>query len=423
MAVVRPFRAVTFSLDAGIDVSAHVAPPYDVVSPARRAALLARDPHDIIAVDLPLGGEERYAVAAETWRAWLRQGVLTQARSPAFYVLEQRFTFRHRPIRRRALIAAVDLEPFDAGVVLPHERTLPKALTDRLSLLRATHANLSQVFGLYSDPAGVTDELLEPVRVEPLMLAATDADVESSVWAIRDPHRQRALADALADSRIFIADGHHRYTTALAYRGERRAADGPGGWRPYDATMMALVNMDDPDLVVLPTHRVADAADPFDPDAFLAALAERFELKPAPEDFLVPLRDLEGPPRFVVALRDGRRFVATLRDDADVSRDVPGNASNALKSLDVTVLQELVLWPLLRIHADRPETLDRLSFVKGAEDALEGSAEHDVTFLLRSTRMDQLRAVSMAGELMPQKSTYFYPKLLSGLVMRDLALD
>jgi uncharacterized protein (DUF1015 family) len=423
VAVVRPFRAITFSLEAGPDVSTRVAPPYDVVSASQRAALLERDPRDIIAIDLPAGGEDRYERAAATWHEWRKAGVLVDDRTPAFYVLEQRFTFRHQSIRRRALIAAVDLEPFDAGVVLPHERTLPKALDDRLALLRATAANLSQVFGLYSDPAGVTDDLLKPVRADAPLLTATDTEgVESRVWAIRDNHRRQALTDALSDSRIFIADGHHRYTTALTYRDERRASDGHEPWQPYDATMMALVNMDDPDLVVLPTHRVADAAGPFDTEAFLDSLRGRFDLTPAPDDFLVPLRDLAGEPRFIVALRDGRRYLAHLHEGVDLATEVPGDASDAWKSLDVAVLQELVLWPLLGIHPDHPETLERLSFVKGAEDALAGSGAHDVTFLLRSTRMDQLRAVSLAGELMPQKSTYFYPKLLSGLVMRDLAV-
>jgi uncharacterized protein (DUF1015 family) len=296
VAVVRPFRAVTFSLDEGPDVSARVAPPYDVVSPAQRAALLERDPHDIIAVDLPAGGPDRYGRAGETWRAWRRDGVLVDDRSEAFYVLEQRFMHHHLPVRRRALVAAVDLAPFDAGVVLPHERTLPKALTDRLELLRATQANLSQVFGLYSDPAGVTDELLEPVRAEPCMLTATDADgVESCVWAIRDKRHVRQLVDALAEARIFIADGHHRYTTALSYREERRAAERPDGWRPYDATMMALVNMDDPELVVLPTHRVADAQGDFDEAAFLRGLAEHFDITDAPADPLGVLDDASAP--------------------------------------------------------------------------------------------------------------------------------
>lgn len=421
MAVVRPFRAVTFSLDAGSDVTAHVAPPYDVVTPEQRTSLLAGEPHNVIAVDLPAGDAGRYERAAETWREWLSSGVLVEADCEAFYILEQAFTFRHRDLRRRALIAAVDLEPFDAGVVLPHERTLPKALNDRIELLRATEANLSQVFGLFSGGDTGAPGLLDTSDLgDPIATAMGPDGVVSRLWAVTDPARIGAISAALADARIFIADGHHRYTTALAYRDERHEAEHPQGRVPYDATMMALVDMDDDELVVLPTHRLADAEGVFDSDAFLSGLGELFELTPSPDDPLLALRDLDEPPTFVVALADGRRLVARMKDGASPATAIPGDAADAWKELDVTVLQELVLGPLLGIRPDQPRTLERLSFVKGAEDALASSAEHDVTFILRPTRMDQLRAVSLAGELMPQKSTYFFPKLLSGLVMRDL---
>jgi uncharacterized protein (DUF1015 family) len=432
VAVVRPFRAVTFSLDTGPDVSARAAPPYDVISAEQRAAILAREPHNVVELELPAGAwatatpDECYRAGAATWRRWRDEGVLVDDKSDALYLLEQRFTLHRRPVTRRAIVAAVDLEPFSAGVVLPHERTLPKALGDRLAVTRACAANLSQVLGLYLDPAGVADELLDPVRLGPPMLAATDSDgVHSLVWAVRDQRRVASIAEALAATPIFIADGHHRYTTALAYRDERRTADGrvegDGSSRPSDSVMMALVNMDDPELIVLPTHRVADAGKPLDETAFLEGLERRFELMEAPADPTDALRDLTAPPTFVVRTRGGRTLVARLRPDVDVGIEVHANASRSWKSLDVVVLQELILWPLLGIHPDCPETLERLSFVKDDENALAAAKTHDVAFLLRPTRMDQLRAVALSGEVMPQKSTYFYPKLLSGLLMRDLA--
>jgi uncharacterized protein (DUF1015 family) len=428
LAVVRPFRAVTYAHEAGADISALTAPPYDVISPAQREALLDRDPHNVVALELPEGPldpslpSNRYETGGRRWREWRTNGVLADDATDAVYVLEQRFELEGRAIRRRAFIAAVDLVAFSEGVVLPHERTLPKALTDRLSLTRATAANLSQVLGLFSDPARRTDALLDPAGLGEPMLTAADADgVTSTLWAIRDPADVAAVSEALAGCRVFIADGHHRYTTALAYRDERRAAaHGSEGRRPYDSVMMALVNMDDPELCVLPTHRVADAEGGFDEQAFLAALSERFDVTPAPADPLEALSDMHAPATFVVRTRSAATFVARLKHDVDVEEAIPLEASHAWKSLDVAVLQELVLRPLLGIHPDRPESLDRLSFVKDAAGALAAGEEHDVVFLLRPTRMDQLRAVSLGGELMPQKSTYFYPKLLSGLVMRDL---
>ncbi len=255
---------------------------------------------------------------------------------------------------------------------------------------------------------------------------AIDADGVSSVlWATTDPDLASQLAALLADRSIFIADGHHRYTTALAYRDLRREEAAAAGDKTsedpaYDFVMMALVNMEDPELVVMPTHRVADARSSFDAVAFETRLRRYFDLTEAPAE--KPWNVLEGidAPAFLVRMRgDAAPRVATLRADVDIDAVIPLERSSAWKHLDVAVLQELVLNPLLDIHPDRPETLDRLGFVKGAEDALAAAGERDVVFVLRPTRMDQLRSVALAGETMPQKSTYFYPKLLSGLVFRS----
>ncbi len=432
MARVRPFRAVTFSHPEGPDITRHTAPPYDVVGAEQRERLLRLEPHNVVALELPSGSpdpaapDNRYDTGADTWREWLDAHVLCEDEDDAVYILEQRFAVRGRPVRRRALIAAVDLEPFSAGVILPHERTLPKPLADRLCLTRAVRANLSQVLGLYSDPAGLTDHLLDIAVLGRAWLEATDADgVESRVWALRDRKAVQALADTLADMRIFIADGHHRYTAALAYRDERRTAEsasgGPREWQPYDAVMMALVNMDDPQLVVLPTHRVATAPGTLDRDAFWHGLAERFDVvAEAGADPLHALEDADAAPTFVVKASGEDPVAIRLRAGIDPIEAIPGPAPAVWKCLDVTVLQELVLAPLLDIHPDRPDTLERLAFCKDPHEALRIVSRDHVAFLLRPTRVDQLRAVALSCEMMPQKSTYFYPKLLSGLVMRSL---
>jgi uncharacterized protein (DUF1015 family) len=307
-------------------------------------------------------------------------------------------------------------------VVLPHERTLPKAIADRLNLTRATAANLSQVFGLFSDPAGETDALFDAAIAGEPSCHATDADgVLSRVWAIKDPETIAAVAGIIGDRPVFIADGHHRYTTALAYRDERRAADAAAGITPadpaYDYVMMTLVNMDDPDLVVLPTHRLARSEGAFDAAAFWGRLAEHFELT---ELAGAPAQALSAAPRtaFVVRTADGTLRLATLKQDADPTVLIASDHSDAWKRLDVAVLQELILKPLFGIDPDVPATLDRLAFAKKETDALASDA--DAVFLLNATRMDQLREVALAGETMPQKTTYFYPKLASGLLMRSL---
>jgi len=310
-------------------------------------------------------------------------------------------------------------------VVLPHERTLPKALGDRFELTRATGANLSPVLGLFDDTQATSDALFDAVTATPPVAEATDADGVSSVlWASTDTEIAGSLTSLLADKSIFIADGHHRYTTALAYRDARREAAVANGSTTvdpaYDFVMMALVNMEDPELVVMPTHRVATAQGPFDAAAFDSGLKRHFDLTDAPaEKPWNILEDIEAPAFLVRTRDDAAPRVARLRDDVDLDAAIPLARSSAWKHLDVAVLQELVLDPLLGIHPDRPDTLDRLGFVKGAEDALAAAGQYDAVFVLRPTRMDQLRAVALAGETMPQKSTYFYPKLLSGLVFRS----
>lgn len=432
MARVHPFRAIRYARPSGTDISTLAAPPYDVISPSLRDDLLARDLHNVVALELPEGSLDprepgnRYEVGAERWRAWLEDGTLAFDDAPAIYVIEQRYRAGDREIARRGFVAAVGLEPFCAGVILPHERTLPKALGDRFNLTKATAANLSQVFGMFPDEAHATDAFIAEAMAAPPLATATDDDgVVSSVWAITDPTAHEELQDFFADRRVFIADGHHRYTTALAYRDERAAADAdkaaPAEEPAYETVMMALVNMDDPGLIVYPTHRIVDAPAPLDPVELRAALSARFDLTdpkpghPAAELQLEPER-----PSFLVRTRDGVTKLARLRTDVDVSAAFPPQTSAAWRALDVAALQELVLSPLFDVHPDRPATLERLAFSKDAHTALESAADHDAVFVLRSTRMEQVAAVALAGETMPQKSTYFYPKLLSGLLFKSL---
>ncbi len=430
MPLVRPFQAIAYDLSAGPDVTPLIAPPYDVVDEEMRARLLARSEHNIVAVDLPEGSpdpaapDSRYRRAAEIWRAWLETGVLRRDASPAFYVLEQSWEQDGRPKARLALFAAVRLHAFDEGVIVPHERTLPKAIADRLALTRACSANLSPVFGLYSDPAGEADAVIRAsVGAAPMLEAASDDGTHARVWPIRDHRAVAALQQVLAHKQVFIADGHHRYTVALAYRDERRAADAAAGIAAqdpaYDYVLMALVNMDDPELTVMATHRIARAAGGFDASIFLESLVRQFEVSPVERGDARPLESLDRP-GFIVALPSGEAWLAALKRDVDLDEAIPLPVSMHWKSLDVAVLQELVLRPLLGIHPDEPQTLDRLSFVKDTAAAFDVPGG-DVAFILRPTRMDQLKAVALAGETMPQKSTYFHPKLPTGLLFYDLS--
>lgn len=428
MSLVRPFRARVYRHEPGDDVTTLVAPPYDVVSPEERSRLLERDPHNIVAVELPEGPSDpnipgnRYENAARIWREWYEQGILVDDEAPSIYVLEQSWGSGASQRKRRGFVAAVRLHPFDDGVIVPHERTLPKAIADRLSITRATAANLSSVFGLFVDPDHVVGHLLDAATSSAPMLEASDSDgVVARVWAVTEKDAVGRISSAIGQGPIFIADGHHRYTTALAYRDERRAADAAAGIKrrdpAYDFVMMTLVDMDDPGLVVMPTHRLAWAQGAFDPARFWSELVGMFDLQ---EPAGPPQNALASAPRtsFVVRTSDGTTRLATLKEGLDPAALIPGEHSDAWKRLDVTVLQELVLKPIFGIDPDLPESLERLSFVKTDAEALTSNA--DAAFLLAPTPTDTLREVALAGDTMPQKSTYFYPKLPSGLLMRSL---
>jgi len=435
MATVRPFRALRYSQHSS-DISSLTAPPYDVISPAQRESLLALSQTNVVALELPEGDLDpsipgnRYETGASRWRQWRSDGTLVQDEVPAIYVLEQSWFVGEKQthVKRRAFIAAVKLHDFEEGIVLPHERTLPKALGDRYALLEATAANFSAVFGLYPDPLRLTEPIFDAATADKPMMTATDSDgILSKVWAITSPEIIQTLTSTFAEKNIFIADGHHRYTVALAYRNAMRAAAAADGRTPvdpaYDYAMMALVDMDCPDLVVLPTHRIADASGQFSAERFYSDLAKHFQVLDAADlgsDPSMQLSKTTRPAFLVRTASDNAPRLAVLREEVDLAEAIPGRGSQAWKELDVTVLQELVLRKLFDIHPGDPESLNRLNFAKDESEAFDMTARHDAVFIMRATTMSQMKAVSLAGDVMPQKSTYFYPKLPSGLVFRSV---
>jgi len=279
---------------------------------------------------------------------------------------------------------------------------------------------------LYPDEENQTGALFErAMQGNPTMTATDSEGVESRVWAVTDTDITDDVTALMSDKPIFIADGHHRYTTALAYRDARReadtaigaTADGPS----YDFVMMALVNMDDPNLVVLPTHRVANTDAEFDSDTFFAALDKYFDVIVLDDDEAHRALEHTKCPAFIIKTRGSEDLhLAQLRSEVDLDTVISTEHSSAWKHLDVAVLQELILDPVLDIHPDRSETLARLTFVKDPHEAIRMVGDRDVAFILKATGKNQMRAVSLEGDVMPQKSTYFYPKVLSGLVLRGM---
>jgi uncharacterized protein (DUF1015 family) len=443
MARIRPFRAWRYHRPER-DISAVIAPPYDVITPAMRDTLARRDKANVVDVELPEGSDDptssdsKYRRAGEIFRRWREDGTLARDERPAVYLLEQRYQEAGRDVRRRAFLCEVGIEPFDVGVVLAHERTLPKALGDRFELIKASAANFSPVFGLFADEPDVSGRLFErtATTTEPIAWAEEDGAVSTKLWAMTDPEAVAAFVGVLHEDRVFIADGHHRYTTMLAYRDLRRAEHGPEPHvgpnvgpeserrvidPDYDFALMALVNMDDPELVVLPYHRVAEVPSDFDADVFATALSRMFHVRELGADAdLEAELEASATPAFGVLIDTRAPWVVSAKPGVNLDTAITSEHSPAWKHVDTAVLQELVLEDILGIHPDRPETLERMSFLKGM-DALEAAVDRThVAFAMRATGLDQLRAVALSGETMPQKSTYFYPKVPAGFVLRSI---
>ena len=441
MAEIVPFPGVRYAATRGRALGQLIAPPYDLVSQEQRDELLRRSPHNVAHLTL---GEERmgdgpgankYTRAGDSWRAWLAQGVLRQDPEPALYPLEQTFWAPDgRQARRRGFMAAVRLHDFREGVIVPHEKTLTAPKADRLELLRNVRANLSPIFGLYRDEAGATAAALDAVfESEPVSETDSDDGVHHRLWRTSDATAVGALRDLLAPERIFIADGHHRYETALVYQrllDEATPGLPPDGGHRY--TLMFLCPMSDPGLVLFPTHRLLYGLKDLSIPRFLEALDRFFSIETLAEDIRRPagrawavakLAEHGGKSTafLMLSAEDRTARVLTLRDDADLGEaELPANET--LRALDVTVLHSIVFQHVLGLSARSQENQENLTYVRDAGEAVNRvlSGEHQLGFLLNPTPMWQVEAVGDAGETMPQKSTNFTPRLQSGLVMRGI---
>ena len=423
MAEIAPFRGVVYDPARAGSLDRLLAPPYDVVSEADRAQLAAKSPYNFVRVDLPEGeGDAKYANGARELARWLEQGILRRHERPALYRYHQSFSSGGKEFTRKGFVCRVRLQRYEERVVLPHERTLSGPRLDRLKLTRACRAHLSQVFALYSDPARRVDaEFAALESAAPDLLGRTDDGTVHRAWRLIDPAAQKRVAAALADARLYIADGHHRYETMLAVRDELRPlARSPRSSIEYGS--MFLTSMEDPGLLVLPTHRVVHGLRGFELDRFLDRLGARFtveEVRGASPDELRARLAVAGRPSPAFALvSGGRTFLLSLRSGQEAA--VPGPAP--LRKLDVAVLHLLILEELLGIDRAAQERQTNLRYVKDFARALGEARREDVqaVFLLNPTGVGQLQAVADAGEIMPQKTTYFFPKLASGLVLNPI---
>jgi uncharacterized protein (DUF1015 family) len=411
-----------------------VAPPYDVIDAAAREELAARDPHNVVRLILPEGeGDSKYANAATLLAAWRAERVLVRDDAPAFYRYDQRFTPPGGgAVRtRRGFLALVKLVPFSAKIVLPHERTLSGPKEDRLKLFRATRTNLSPGFMLYRDPGRTLDAAL--AHAETIAELATPDGVEHTLARVGAREAVRAITDGIARSSLLIADGHHRYETALRYAGEIDAAH-PG--EPASAEhkwfMVFLANGDDPDLVVFPTHRHVHGLARFEYGAMVARAEKLFASRRLADgaDAASILAELSiagrASPTVAACGRKGEVALLTLRQNVDLgSHPALGPLPEVLRSTDVALLHGGLLEDVLGVTPEAQAAKTNLWYPQDASAALArlrggGADSGDVLFLMNATPVRDVRAVAEAGHVMPQKSTFFYPKVLTGLAIHTL---
>jgi len=420
MADVQPLRALHYDLATVGPLDGVVAPPYDVIDAAQRAALAARSPYNVVEIDLPRADDgDAYAHAAQLLASWRAAGAVVRDPEPALWVHAQDYLAPDGARRtRQGFFARVRVEDYGPGRIRPHERTHPGPKEDRLRLTRATRANLSPIFALYSDPAGAAWSALAPTLADAPWGAVTDADgTAHRLWRCGDAEAIAAVGDALRDAELLIADGHHRYETARVYAAE------VGGEGPHRYVLVCLVALEDPGLTVFPTHRLVTglAGDSARQEALAAAIRQDFELEEITRETLVP--EGEGPVRIgYIDAHFRRPFMLTLRDQAIADAALPDKPA-PYRRLDTAVLEALLLERALGMTQDDIAHLNGLGYARDADEALAliDAGTYDAAFFMRSTPVAQVREVAAAGENMPPKSTYFFPKLLTGLLFNPLA--
>jgi len=440
MAHIYPFRAWRYNPSA-VRLEDVVTQPYDKISPAMQEAYYERSPYNLVRIILGKpelfdaeGGESVYTRAARDLKAWQKQGVLVQEQAPAIFAYAQRFKVPGTEIvkERRGFIALGKVHDYAEKVVYRHEQTLSKPKGDRLNLLKATHAHFGQIFMLYSDPAGSVEKILYE-GAGPAEAEVTDEyGVLHRLWRISDPAAIRLLTTAMADKKLIIADGHHRYETALNYSREHAPAAPaktesstsqlPQPAFPEAAVMMTFVNMDSDGLVILPTHRVVHSLENFDPAAFTRAAEEFFTVEALPAGeaagYIATLGKQQGPS--FVAITRGGAFL--LRSRPEAVKAALAHLPERQRQLDLSHLHSIVLDRLLGLNEEKVREQTNIRYLRNAAEAVDQvrRGEADVAFLTNPVSMEQLKEVAFAGDVMPQKSTDFFPKLLSGLTIYAL---
>jgi len=441
MADIIPFKGVFYNPEKIGNLADVIAPPFDVISKAEQQRFHESHPKNIIRLTLGMKSENdtshsnRFTRAADTFNTWLSENTLVQDQAPAIYLSAHEFSFENRLITRYGFVSLVGLVPFSQGTVLPHEKTFTNVKAERLELIKASRANFSAIFSMYSDKGNqILNTLKDAATNKPPVIDFNDHNgYRHRLWRISDKAVHQYLADAMREKKIYIADGHHRYETALNYKqwlSETDAEFSPG--HPANHVMMYLCSMEDPGLIILPAHRMFDAVHAPARASLIPQASEHFDITKFP--FRGNGRD-KARSQFISALKSNMKtncvgvfmkdcpefYLLKLKPDV-MERMFGDELEKSLIDIDVTILDQLILMELLGFDQSRLDNEKLIAYSSLEEEAIDAvsSGKHDITFILNPTRIDQVRHIADAGLIMPNKATYFYPKVITGHVMNKL---
>jgi uncharacterized protein (DUF1015 family) len=439
MAEVKPFKGVLYNSKQINDLAEVIAPPYDVISSSYQDDLYRRHPHNIVRLILGKSKPEDtdtndlHKRSANHFKQWLADDILIHDTAEAFYLTNVEFSVGDRRVTRYGIIGLVRLEPFDKGVVLPHECTYSKVKSERLNLMKHSRANLCSIFGLYSDSEGILDRMKSIVRSKPADIDVTDDQgARHKLWRLTDDKSLKAVQAALAPKTIYIADGHHRYETALNYRQWLQANDPEFDDRhPANYVMMSLSSLEDPGMVIFPAHRLLKDVPNQATASLISKLKEVFNIQSISTNQGVDMALLKADAAlaanrhrnaFIVYMKNDRAIHVLVLKEGVMQERYGSELPEPLLDLDVTVLTRLIMMDILGFDKTRLDDATKIFYRTTSQDAadevMDGKA--DIAFILNPTRIEQVQRVAEHGLIMPRKSTYFYPKIISGQVMNTL---
>ena len=439
MARVIPFKGLRYNTKKFADLNEVTAPPYDIIKPDKQDFLYGQSPYNIIRADFGKvfdGDSEEnncYTRASEALKMWINDGSLIFEERPAFYIYEQQFSIGEIQKSIKGIISLVQLEDFANGVIFPHEETISKAKTDRFNLMTATEANLSPIYSIYPDDDAEIETIISANSDdEPDISFTTDEGILQNIWIVTDEEVTAAITRLFEEKPLFIADGHHRYETALNYRNSRREADGTEGEKPYDYTMMLLVSMENSGLMVFPTHRLIRGVEKYDEVSLIGYLTEEFNVSKIfltdgnyAEVITEKLSEAaEDEKTFALYTGDEYYYLLKLKDLA-IADELNQDHSIVYRRLDATVLHSIILERYLGIDKENMAEQKSLVYTRDIEEAIDEvqNGDFQCAFLINASRVSEIKEISAQHEKMPQKSTYFWPKPVTGIVMNSFAAE